>query len=120
MPQFQPITIGDDVFTPDDISTTSAVAQNLEQPLGVRDRLIFDRNMGEGNGKSYRRVLRIQLQRDAGTTEAPVPYQITGTFTLNFPPVADKAAREEVMDKLSAALGNADIRKAFGNPEWFF
>lgn len=120
MPQFQPITIDDGVYTPDDISSTSAVAQNLAQPLGVRDRLIFDRNVAEGNGKSYRRVLRVQLHRDAGTVEVPKPYQITGTFTMNFPPEADKAARDEVMDILSGALANADVRKAFGNPEWFF
>lgn len=120
MPQFQTITIGDKTFTPDEVSGVSAAAQDLSQVLGRRDRMVFDRNVGEGNGKPYRRVLRVQLQRDAGTDDNPVPYTLTGAFTLTFPAVATQADREEMMDLISGAFDNADIRTSFANPEWFY
>lgn len=120
MPQFQPIVLGDKTYTPDEISSVSASAQDLTSDLGKRDRLILDRNVGEGNGKPYRRVLRIQAHEDVGTPESPRTAMLTGTFTLTFPADVSKDAREALMDQMVAALGNADIRKSFGNPEWFF
>lgn len=121
MPQFQPITLGDKVFTPDQISSVTASAQDLTSGLASRDRLVFDRNVGEGgNGKPYRRVVRVQLHKDVGTEDNPKVISLTGTFTVVFPADATSAHRGEIMDQMSAALANTDIRASVQNPEWFF
>lgn len=119
MPQFQPIIIGDKTFTPDSISGTSASAQDLTQGLGKRDRLIFDRNVNEQNGNVYRRVVRVQFQRETAD-EVPRQYTVTGAFTLTFPSMASAADREEMLGTITGALEDESIKSSLVNPEWFF
>lgn len=122
MPQFQPITIGDVTYTPDTITGVSASAQDLSGSLGRRDRLYFDRNSDESNGKPYRRVIRVQSNHEIGDAAVgpTTKYQCTGTFTLVFPASSTADDRQKILDQMVGVLQNTDVKTSLVNPEWFF
>lgn len=123
MPAAQNMSISDGtapvVFTPESISSTHVVLQNLAQPrLDLRELLHFDR---PAKAKDVRRSFRINYPIEVTLADgAKVVKMVTFKGEEISPADVPADARTRVRVMAANALTHVDTAKVFDNPEWMF
>lgn len=125
MPNVAPIVVNDGTavdttFSPDSVSPTHVVFQNLTEPsVQLRSLLHYDR---PSNGqKQNRRTIRINMpmERTDGNGGTYVE-QETGRAEFIFPSSATVAERKALRVSLANAILAAASQDVVDNPEWFW
>lgn len=123
MPNTAPIVINDgtsDVtFSPDSVSSTHAVFQDLDATvLAQRELLHYDRPASEKG--QVRRSIRLNVPYVEVVNGVNVIKMVSFKGEMVAPSTSPSGTRTRVRKLASAALNNAISQSVFDNPEWFW